>query len=56
MVYTPEETTDVSPSLQKTPTTSKKPSDRKSLCLFTNIFDVRPEKEKRRIGATDSKT
>ena len=40
MMSTIEETTYVSPSLHKTPTTVKNPSARKSLCLFTNIFDV----------------
>ena len=29
-----------------TSTTVKKPSSRKSLCLFTNIIDVKPKTEK----------
>ena len=32
-----------------TSTPVKKPSARKSLCLFTNILDVKPKTEKRRI-------
>ena len=49
MVYTPQEVTDVSPSLRITQTTVKKLSDRKSLCLFTNIFDVKNRTEIRRV-------
>ena len=41
MVSTPEEITNDSPSLNMTQTTIKKPSARKSLYLFTNIFDVK---------------
>ena len=41
MLYIPEKITDVSPSLRKTPTTVKKTSASKSLCLFTNIFDIK---------------
>ena len=41
MVYTPGGVTDVIPSLCITQTTVKKPISRKSLCLFTNIFDVK---------------
>ena len=37
------------------PTPVKKPSDRKSLCLFTNILDVKPKTEKRRFVATQSR-
>ena len=40
-VSTPEEVTDVSPSLHITQTTVKNPSDRKSLCLLTNILYVK---------------
>ena len=50
MVSTIEEITDVSPSLRKTPT-AVKTSPRKSLCLFTNIFDVKYKTEKLRFGA-----
>ena len=41
MVSTPEEITDDSTSLPMTQTKVKKPSAWKSLCLFTNIFDVK---------------
>ena len=40
MVSTTEKTDD-SPSFSMTQTTVKKPSARKSLCLFTNIFYVK---------------
>ena len=40
MVSTSEEIIDDSPSFPMTKTTVKKPSARKSLCFFTNIFDV----------------
>ena len=41
MVSTPEGYTNKSPISPMTPTPAKKPIDRKSLCLFTNIFDVK---------------
>ena len=41
IVSTPEEVTDVIPILRITQTTVKKPSARKSLFLFTNIFYVK---------------
>ena len=41
MVSTPEEITDDSPSFPMTQTIVKKTSAKKSLCLFTNIFDVK---------------
>ena len=57
MVSTPEEVTDVSPSFRITQTTVKT-GTRKSLCLFTNIFDVKKitaigcvEPEKSKPGA-----
>ena len=34
-----------------TSTPAKKPSARKSLCLFTNILDVKPKTAKRRFVA-----
>ena len=55
MVSTPEFFTDDSPNVPMTSTPVKKPIDRKSLCLFTNIFDVKPKTAKRRIGAAESK-
>ena len=53
MVSIPEEIKDVITSLHKTLKTFNKPSDRKSMCLFTNLFDVKKKTEKRRVG--DSK-
>ena len=50
MVSFPEEVTDYSPSLPMTSTLVKKSSARKSLCLFTNIFDVKKKTAKRHAG------
>ena len=47
MASTTVEVTDDIPSLNMTQTTVKKPSARKSLCPFTNIFDVKKETTKR---------
>ena len=41
MVSTPEVVIDNSPNVHMTSTPVKKPSARKSLCLFTNILDVK---------------
>ena len=41
MFYTPEEITYDITSLTMTQVTVKKPSDKKQLRLFTNIFDVK---------------
>ena len=41
IVSTPEVFTDYSPNVPMTSTPVKKPSARKSLCLFTNILDVK---------------
>ena len=43
------------PNVNMTLTPIKKPSVRKSLCLFTNILDVKPTTAKRRIVAAKSK-
>ena len=51
IIYTPEGFTDNSPSVQLTSSPFKKPSARKSLCLFTNILDVQPKTSKRRFVA-----
>ena len=51
MVLTPEEVTNDSPNVPMTSTPVEKPSARKSLCLFTNILNVR--KKKSRIGAAE---
>ena len=46
---------DDSTNVPMTSTPVKKPSARKSLCLFTNILDVKPKTSKRRIVAEKSK-
>ena len=51
MVSNTEEITDYSPIFPMTSTPVKKPSDRKSLCLFPNIFYVKKKPAKRRVGA-----
>ena len=38
-----------------TSTPVKKPSARKSLCLFTNILNVKKKTVKRHVGAAESK-
>ena len=55
MVSTIEVITDDSPSFLKIPTTVKKQNSRKSLCLFTNTFDVRNKTSKLRVGDAKSK-
>ena len=55
MVSTPEEVTDNSPNSPIISTSVNKPSARKSLCLFTNILDVKPKTEKCRIVAAKYK-
>ena len=52
MVCTPEEINDDSPSLNMKITTVLKPSARKSLHLFTNVFDVEKRTSIRRVGAS----
>ena len=52
---TPERVTYNSTNFTMTSTPVKKPSDRKSLCLFNNILDVKPKTEKCRIVAAKSK-
>ena len=42
ILSTPEGVTDNSPNVHMTSTPVKKPSVRKSLCLFTSILDVQP--------------
>ena len=54
MVSTPEGFTNNTPIYPMTPPTLKKPSAGKSLCLFTNILDVRNKTAKRRVGAAKS--
>ena len=55
MVSTPEGFIDNSPNVPLTSTPVKKPSARKSLCLFTNILDVKNKTAKHRVGAAKSK-
>ena len=55
LLSTPEGFTDNSPNLPMSSTTVKKPSARKSLCLFTNILAVKPTKEKLRFVAAKSR-
>ena len=55
MVLKLEEVTDDSPNMTMTSTPVKKPSANKSLCLFTNILDVKEETAKRFIVAAKSK-
>ena len=54
MVPTPEMLTDKGPIYTITSTAVKKPSDLKSLCMFTNVLEVQ-ETAYRRVGATKSK-
>ena len=51
ILYTPEGVTDNSPNVHMTSKPVKTPSARKSLCLFTNILDVKPTTAKRRFVA-----
>ena len=55
MVYTPKVFTNYSPISPMISTPVKKPSARKSLCLFTNILDVKKKTATRRVGAAKSK-
>ena len=55
MVSTPEGCTDYSPISPMTSTPVKKPSARKSLCLFTNILDVKKKTATLQVGASKSK-
>ena len=54
MVYTPKGFTDNSPISPMKSTSIKKPSAQKSLCLFTNILDMKKIPH-RRVGASKSK-
>ena len=51
MAYTPEVFTDNSPRSPMTPPTLNKPSSRKSLCLFTDILDVKNKIAIRQVRA-----
>ena len=51
IISTPEGVTDNIANVHMTSTPVKKPSARKSLCLFTNILNVQPKTAKRRFVA-----
>ena len=55
MVSTPEVFTDNTPRSPMTLITFNKPSARKSLCLFTNILDVKKKTSICRVGSAKSK-
>ena len=55
ILFTPEGVTDNSPNVNMTSTPVKRPNARKSLCLFTNILDVKPKTAKRRFVAAKSR-
>ena len=55
ILSTPEGVTDNIPNVHMKYTPVKKPSARKSLCLFTNILDVQPKTVKRRFVAAESR-
>ena len=55
ILSTPEGITDNSPNVHMSSKPVKKPSARKSLRLFTNIFDVNPKTAKRRFVAAKMK-
>ena len=55
MVLTPEEVINDSPHVPIPPTPVKKPSAKKSLCLFTNILKVKKKTAKLRVGAAKYK-
>ena len=55
MVSNPEGVTDDSPNVPMTSTTVKNPRASKSLCLFTNILNVKKKTAERRVGSAKSK-
>ena len=55
LLSTPEGVTDNSHNVHMTSSPAKKPSASKSLCLFTNILDVKPKTAKRRFVTAKSK-
>ena len=56
ILSTPEGVTDNSPNVHMASKPVKNPSARKSMCLFTNILDVKPKTVKRRFVAAKSKS
>ena len=55
IISTPEVVTDNSTNVHMAPKPVKKPSAKKSLCLFTNILEVKPTTAKRRFVAAKSR-
>ena len=55
LISNPEVVTDNSPNVHMPSIPVKKPSARKSLCLFTKILDVQPKTAKRCFVAAQSK-
>ena len=55
MVYTPEVFTDNSHISPMTSTPVKKPRAKKSLCMFTNILDVKKKTATYQFGSAKSK-
>ena len=55
MLLTLEGVIDDSPNVPMTSSPVKKPSARKSLCIFPNILDVKQKTAKRRIVSAESK-
>ena len=55
IISNPDGVTDHSPNVHMTSAPVKKPSARKSLCLFTNILDVKPTTAKRSFVAAESR-
>ena len=55
LISTPKGVTDNSPNVHITLSPVKNPSARKSLCLFTNILDVKPKTAKCRFLAAKSR-
>ena len=55
MISTPEGFTENSTIPTMTSSLVKKPSARKSLCLFTNVLDANKNTAHRRVGAAKSK-
>ena len=54
IISTPEGVKYNSPNVPMLSTPAKKPSARKSMCLFTNTLDVKPTTSKRRFVAAKS--
>ena len=55
MVSTPKMFINNSPISPRTPSPVNKPNYQKSLCIFTNVVDVKRETSYRRVGASKSK-